>query len=389
MLEQSVERFFEDMAAGEQPQSRVSIQQALRDGRARLRRRRLLRAVGTPVLAASAALAIALTGALPSGILGKNSPQAGGYGKLVGGAFNPSYLAIGFGWLPAGYSVTSGETSPGADTLYAYRAGGYNLSLWVYARNACHLMTAKRRLACVLLGSGSGQLIARRGPVIDSHASWWLADLAGQSTLAWEYAPDSWAVVSVVSLPTSSAGTASMVRIARAVEYGQHVPVRFASRFTSLPRGWRIIALSFDVNNDGAGRLPAGIYLASSFSIARLRTISPANSPGLIPSPNVPSIAVIRVSRHYHCNPLAGGTTRHVTIHGYQFALSDLLQPGTHGEVLSELALCRGHIDGLAATVFEAGVGTHPRLVFPPTEVMERLQLLGTKPANWVTNPLP
>jgi hypothetical protein len=389
MLEQSIERFFREMADKEQPQSKISIQQALREGRTRLRRRRLLRAVGTPALAAAAVLAIAVSGTgLPAGS-GSASPQVGEYGKLVGGAFDPSYLAIGFGWLPAGYSVTSGETSPGADTLYAYRAGGYNLSLWVYARNACHLMPARRRLACVLVGSGSGQLIARRGPVIDNHASWWLADLAGQSTLAWEYAPESWAVVSAVSMPTSSAGAASMVRIARAVEYGQHVPVRFASRFTSLPRGWRIVALTFDVNNDGAGRLPAGVYLASSFSIARLRTISPANSPGLISSPNVPSIAVIRVRRQYQCNPLAGGKTRHVTIHGYLFLLSDLLQPGTHGEVLSELALCRGHIDGLAATVFEAGVGTHPRLVFPPTEVMERLQLLGSKPANWVTNPLP
>jgi hypothetical protein len=113
----------------------------------------------------------------------------------------------------------------------------------------------------------------------------------------------------------------------------------------------------------------------------------------------VPSIAVVRINRHYHCNIVPWSKTHQVTIHGVQFTLSDFLEsqtggiivnrPATGRHVLSSESLCRGHLDGLSATVYETAVGKHPNLVFPPTAVMERLQLLGTKPANWVTNPLP
>jgi hypothetical protein len=391
MLEQSVERFFQEIADKEQPQSRISIQQALRDGRARLRRRRLLRAVGTPALAAAAVLAIAVSSTGPPAGSGHTRPQPGTYGKLVEGAFDPSYLSIKFGWLPAGYYVTGGESSPGAEMLSAYRARGINLNISVYTLNECHV---NERLGCPVYSTSN----ARRGPVIDGHRSWWLPEAPQQIALAWEYAPDSWAEAQQTSGPS---GAANVVRIARAMEYGQHVPIEFASRFTSLSRGWRIIDVQFDATNDAAGPMPAGVYLASYFTIARLRTISPATPTGDTPGKpliGAPTISVVRIPRQWHCNSLLGGTVQDVTIHGVQFTLSHSLQAAggyivnnihTVRHVLSFLALCRGHLDGLAASVYETGVGRHPHLVFPPTAVIEHLQLLGTKPADWVTNPLP
>ena len=68
VLRESIGRALHEMADKEQPQSRVSIQQALRGGRARLRRRRLMRAAGVPVLAATAVSAIAVGSiSLPAG----------------------------------------------------------------------------------------------------------------------------------------------------------------------------------------------------------------------------------------------------------------------------------------------------------------------------------
>ncbi len=279
MLEQSLRKLFAQQAEAEPPPGPITVAAVLRQGRLRRRWHRIS-AAGAPVLAAVAVAAIAL----PSGGAGHSYQQSGSYGKLVRGAFDPSYLSIKFGWLPAGYYVSGGESSPGAQALSAYRPRGNNLGVTVYARNACHLSTSRRRLECVLVGSGSGQNIARRGPVIDGHTSWWLADLSGQFTLAWEYAPDSWAVLSLLT----SEGPASMVRIARAVAYGQHVPVRFASRFTSLPRGWRIIDVQFDASGDGAGRLPPASTWRRTSRSPNFGQSARRRRPGCSPRPTCP-----------------------------------------------------------------------------------------------------
>jgi len=77
MLEKSIERLLHQIADQEQPQSQVSIRRALNDGRVRLRRRRLIAAVGTPAFAAAAVLAIVLPSvSLPAGSHG-GRPQSG------------------------------------------------------------------------------------------------------------------------------------------------------------------------------------------------------------------------------------------------------------------------------------------------------------------------
>ncbi len=385
MLEESVERAFQEMADQVQPHSRISIQQALREGRTRLRRRRLTRAVGAPLVAASAALAIGLTGALPSSLIGGASKQTGGYGKVVGGAFDPAQLVIAFGWLPKGTKVLSGDTSPGEESLYAYGPYEEAWAVGLYARNVCHVKAATQKFTCLPSVRANTALpmsfpapITGHGPVINGHRSLWLD---GRDSLAWQYSGDAWAVVQHVN---SSTDVASVVRIAKAVEYrqpipskyGQHVPITFAARFTSLPQGWRIIGLQF--NRDD------GVYLTWDYQIARLHTISPATPAGATMEPD---IQITPANQSNQCAPPRPGVShREVTIHGYRFTLTDQ-RIRQHGVVTSYLALCGNHVDGLLAGVSETTVGAHPG--FTPAKVMERMKLLGPVAANWVTNPLP
>ena len=96
VLRESIGRALHEMADKEQPQSRISIQQALRDGRARLRRRRLMRAAGVPVLAAAAVSAITV---------GSISLPLGSHTQGPSTGTGPHLSALApyatFGWLPA------------------------------------------------------------------------------------------------------------------------------------------------------------------------------------------------------------------------------------------------------------------------------------------------
>lgn len=387
MLEQSLRKLFEQIAAAEPPHGRVTVADVLRQGRLRRRRHRI-GAVGAPVLVAAAVAAITM----PLGIVGQKSQQASSYGRLVEGAFDPSYLSIKFGWLPKGTIVTSGETSPGAESLYAYAHSGA-WALGAYARGVCRANIAGRRFRCLptVAPTEATVSILRRGPVIDGHGSLWLhygaPAPAGPPSLAWEYAPDSWAILDHVF---GRAGADTAARIARAVEYGQHIPFRFASRFTSLPRGWRIVALHFFADDDGIGRLPPGIYLAQGYKILRLRTISPATpvNMGDDTSPDVPILTITPAIPGSQGCVFIGHSKTRVTIHGYRVTLADY-QTGNHGHVRSDLQLCAEPVDGLSVAVDEIGVGARPHLALSPTQLVKRMQLLGTRPSHWVTNPIP
>jgi len=56
--------------------------------------------------------------------------------------------------------------------------------------------------------------------------------------------------------------------------------------------------------------------------------------------------------------------------------------------VRSNLDLCDAHADGLSVDVAEIGASAYPHLALSPTDIMERLQLLGPEPSHWVTDPL-
>ncbi len=394
MFEQSVTRALQEMAEKEQPHSRVSIRQALRDGRARLRRRRLVRGVGTPAFAAAAVLAIALSSTgLPAGS-GHTHPQPGTYGKLAGGAFNPSYLAIRLGWLPAGAVVTGGQITGGGEALTAAMPDGAQWAVGVYAPKVCQASKTTQLFECLVFVNkptvplGVTLSITGDGPTVDGHRSLWLRGgisrpagpgRPGQydgTILAWQYAPGAWTVVQHVS---SQRSAATLVRIARAVEYGQRIPVRFASQFTSLPRGWRISGLLFARDY--------GVYLVSTYQIGKMRKIRPT-TPVFAGAWDQPLISISPATSASRCDFNPRLSSSQVTIRGYRFKSQRQggLGVGLKHDVVWSY-VCGNHVDGLLASIAEFSAAGPMGL--SPTAVMERLKLLGIKPADWVTNPLP
>jgi hypothetical protein len=360
-----------------------SIHQVIEQGRVHLGRRRLLRLAGTPLLAATAALAVALTGAAAWATSGHVSPS-GRSGTFAPGTFNPSRLTIGFGWLPRGSLVLEGLTSAGSEQLWVSSPHNRQWAFADYARNACHV-SATKGFHCVQavrggpVSMGSKNPVTARGPGINGHPSFWL----GSEALAWEHGPGEWAVVN-----DGNGVAATTVRIARGAKfgiravpakYGQRVPLLYGVRFTSLPHGWRLIRLDF--GRAGLHGVPGRhLYEAGDFTLAKVRRLTATTEAAT----DAPMISFAPDHSANDCViPKVPGRhvrTRHLSIHGYRFILARF---GTGR--LSFQILCGSPIDGLAVSITEEGA--HEQ--FPPTKVMERLQLLGPNPASWTTNPLP
>jgi hypothetical protein len=386
--EQSLRQLFKRMAEVEPPPTRVTVAGVLRQCRVRRRWRRISRA-GTPVLAAVAVAAIALTAALPTGGSAKHSPQAGGYGRFVDGAFNPSYLTLKFGWLPTGATAGGGSTGPADEEISAYSSRRGQWFLDAYARDVCQLAGGQFR--CSQPDTLPLNVpVSSRGPLIAGRGSFWLQGgghgLESAPTLAWEYAKGAWALLQHMRGRNQSDASAIVARIAKGAEFGQRIPLSFTSRFTSLPSsGWRILAASFSTGPDAIGSPPAGVYLAWSYKVLRLRTISPA-TPVVMGDDVVPGVPLVGIFPALSgSNGCQDTRSKHVTIHGYEFIVSDL-KSSAHRD---DYSVRCPDVDGLTIWVNEIGAAAHPSWALSPAQVLERTQLLGPDPADWTTDPLP
>jgi hypothetical protein len=179
------------------------------------------------------------------------------------------------------------------------------------------------------------------------------------------------------------------VRIAKAAKFGQRIPFWYASRFTSLPSGWRILAASFSNASDLIGQAPgspsADVYLASSYKILRLRTISPATAV-VMGDDTVPGVPMLGVSPALSAsNGCQDTRSKYVTIHGYRFIVSDQ----KYSKHRDDYSVQCPDVDGLTVFADEIGAASHPNWTLSPAQVLERTQLLGPDPADWVTNPIP
>ena len=266
MLERSIATALQEIADKEQPHSRVSIQQARRDGSARLRRRRLMRVAGVPVLAAAAASAIAVgTISLPLGSLaqGPSTATARGFSALA--------LYATFGWLPAKEPAARSQLTDLAqmNTWGTIDATSENLndgpwSLTAYAIGACQ--QAGNQIDCANnqqspgqpsvpvnpCGSNDGEVQA---PPVNGRQAFWennpdqvtvVKNGQGQSSvshlrcLTWEYAPGGWA--SLRNYGQINPGKQLVVRIASKIRFGGRQPsFKFAAQFRSLPGKWRVV----------------------------------------------------------------------------------------------------------------------------------------------------
>ncbi|HTZ93585.1 MAG TPA: hypothetical protein VMB74_14415 [Streptosporangiaceae bacterium] len=348
------------MATSEQPDS------SIRRARIRLRRRRWMRTAGICVLAASAALAVAPASALAG--------PAGSPG-VIPREFTATQMYAKFGWLPAGSYLVSGGTTQLAQYLTSGGPRGGRWNLTVEARGACHVTRTGYALLCSPYNVKNPLTV--RGPDVNGHRAFWLQNRA---ELAWEYGTKAWAFLSYSNpRPLHGALAETGLRVAKAVEFGQHVPIEFASRLTSGARHWEVLSTSFQREQ--------GVYLAGGYLIAKATLSQAAKNEasvgtGLV---NMPEITTIPQTSAEYCNIPKSWPKRHVTIHGYKLTLALLTKHRLHnGYSLPGRVLCGRNEDGLFVNIIE--YGAHEPLT--PTGVMYRTELLGVRKADWVKNPL-
>jgi len=298
VLRESIGRALHEMADKGQPQSRVSVQQALRDGRARLRRRRLMRGAGVPVLAAAAVSVIAVGSiSLPPG---SHSP---GQGPSTGTRFSALAPYATFGWLPAKEPAAPSQRTDLATyntwgaidrTVETLNDGAWQLS--VYGAGTCH--QAGNQIDCPndnpLPGQpnepvhpcGSDDAEVQAPPVNGRQAFWEhnpdqvdkvkngqnQYSVSHMRCLTWEYAPGGWASLS--NFGVINPDKQLVVQIASKIQFGGRQPsFKFAAQFRNLPGKWRVVPpASFYLFRRVGGKLrymgvQHGALLAEDFTI--------------------------------------------------------------------------------------------------------------------------
>jgi hypothetical protein len=363
MLEQSLRQLFEQQAEVEPPPCPITVAGLLRQGRLRRRRHRI-GAVGTPVLAAVAVAAVGLTGALPTAIpsLGRHYASSDG---AVPREFNPAQEYATFGWLPARTHLVYGYNSLLVQTVY-YAGPHMNneLSLTVQARGTCHVQHFPGSLLSLMCPVPGGRTDAtKRAPDINGHRAFWIGNRAG---VMWEYGTNAWAALGATATAPPSA---TVLRIAAGVKFGQHAPIKFASRLTS--GHWQVVVVHFQPEQ--------GVALADQYLVAKDGTLSKAYLAGADTSePDFGQITTTPHTSHESCRITKSWPEKHPTIHGYKFTL--VTEKGTLWHLL-----CGPNEDGLFVQIYEDG----SHMPVTPVGFMEHLELLGRVPSHWVTNPLP
>ena len=285
--EHSVRTLLHEAARTPEPPSAVDVDAARRRGGRQLRARR----AALPVLAV-VALAAALT--VPGGLLSRHSERTVASPAVdAPWQFNPLVPYASFGWLPPGYSQNNADIDfnqgVSSATDFVSReavapAAGRLLYLQVNARDMCAVSTAADLRANVR-AHGSVQAlcidaaftVTGVAPDVNGQPAFWTDHGSG---IAWEYAPDAWAELSLSGiaagggkpLPPTAATRALLEKVAARVAYGDATPLTFAFRLSGeLPAGWQLWRASFDVS--GGRMFGTGITAGPSIDTSAL-TIS-------------------------------------------------------------------------------------------------------------------
>jgi hypothetical protein len=387
MDEHTARTLLHEAARAPEPPSAVDVDAARRHGSRRLRARR----AALPVLAV-VALAAALT--VPGGLLSGHSERT--VASPVADApwqFNPLVPYASFGWLPPGYSenntdfdVNQGVTSA---TRFVSReaaapAAGRLLYLQVEARDMCAVNTAANLRANVR-AHGQEQVacidaafnVTGDAPDINGQPAFWTDHGSG---VAWEYAPDAWAELSLSGIaadggnavPPSAATRALLQKVAAHVEYGGTTPLTFAFRLSGeLPAGWQVWQASFGVS--GGRMFGTGITAGPSVDTSAL------------------TISVSTVSGPAACDS-GGGQSSYVSRLGVRWLYIVSSQPADRWQ-----RLCATEpVDGLTGADITMDIN-RPGFSAPlpgsaqlggALGVLSRLLLLGPDPAAWIANPV-
>jgi hypothetical protein len=388
MDERAVRTLLHEAARSPEPPSAVDVDAARRRGRRRLRARR----AALPVLAV-VALAAALT--VPGGLLSGHSERT--VASPVVDApwqFNPLVPYASFGWLPPGYSeslangIDSNQGATSATDFVsreaAAPAAGRLLSLQVEARDLCAIDTAadlranvrahgQVQVACI----DAAFTVTGAAPNINGRPAFWTDHGSG---VAWEYAPDAWAELSLSGiaagggnpLPPTSATRALLQKVAAHVAYGDTTPLTFAFRLSGeLPAGWKVWRAGLDVS--GGQTFGTGITVGPSVDTSAL------------------TISASTVAGPAACQP-GGGQSSYVSRLGVQWLYIVNSQPGDSQQQLCATAPVTG-LTGVTITMDINNPASNTPLpgstqLGGALGVLGRLLLLGPNPAAWITNPV-
>jgi hypothetical protein len=355
------------VAEAETPPTQVSVSLAQRQGRSKLRRRRVIMS-GAPALAAVAVATVLLGGTLRGSPAGHHPARPTAPRTLPPAVrtFNPLVPYAEFGWLPAGQSMIAGNLGRVSQDLVAGRGSRASWGLTVVSQGRCHPSSGQisnqlRRgghptLNCSLgMSGGLSVPVTRQLRPVNGHPAF----LAG-SQLIWEYAPRSWAVLSG---PGTHPPVQAVAKVADGITFGpMPAPaLEFPVQLTGLPAAWGIDSAHFHAR---AGAL-------------RGRQLDLAGAGGTAQ----PSITVGLSGPGSSCFFYPDGQSHHRVIDGIKVVVNRL---PSRPHSPATFQVCAPHAHGLDVFVSTYG---HQR----PGAVSifsHHLRLLGVVPANWTTNPL-
>ena len=387
--EHAVRTLLREAARTPEPPSAVDVDAARRRGSRRLRARR----AALPVLAV-VALAAALT--VPGGLLSGHSERT--VASPVVDApwqFNPLVPYASFGWLPPGYSeslANGTDFNPGTTSATdfvsreaAAPAAGRLLYLQVEARDMCAVNTVTD-LRAIIRAHGQDQVacldaaftVTGAAPNINGRPAFWTDHGSG---IAWEYAPDAWAELSLSgiadaggqALPPSAATRALLQKVAAHVAYGDTTPLTFAFRLSGeLPAGWQVWRAGFGVS--GGRMFGTGVTVGPSVDTSAL------------------SISASTVTGPAVCDSGAGQPT-YVNRLGVSWAYIVNSQPG---DTPQQRLCATAPVGGLTGVNISMDMNNPASGAPLPGSaqlggtigVLGRLLLLGPDPAGWIANPV-
>jgi len=362
-LESQLREHFARIAEREDASPNVSIAAAASRGRKRLRWRRV-RATGTPVLAVAAIAALVTLGSAPGNIVGPATLLHKTPGSVTPAITAPRQFNLlapyaSFGWLPPGGRPAGGGNTAVAESLDAETDGKFAWQLYTYARGACQVQ-GDADLQCTLsAGATQSYPLAGRAPSVHGRLTFWAGPHPHQA-VAWQYGTGGWAVLT--NAKTSPQSSQTLLRIARGVIFGTGTrsPVEFAAQLGAVPTTWRITNVAF--------RQVSGAALAYEYSFAA----HGSNSADL---PFV-TVSLGRGSCYFYPD----GQSVHSAINGYDLVVNTILAARGNPTVFQ---VCVPDADGLF--IFISVDGGKP--VIQPLTLFSHMKLLGTNPANWVTQP--
>jgi hypothetical protein len=381
MDETALRKLLDSAVTGEPPIGPVG-DKVLRAG-VRLRRRRRAALATISVLAAATVTAVALATAAAPGRRAAIAPVRPA--AVAPHQFSPFIAYAVFGWLPAGSKVLLGGTTRGS----TYQVAGWG-SLWrrpwyllAYPAGGCQL-TKARGLLCKAYYPFGPLALSSRAPDINGHRAYWATAYASQRpyrALAWQYAADSWAVLELGKWkPLDTHWRQVAVKAASHVRLGVDAapPVAFPIRLTGLPASWHFISgvRAWMPEWNGVTYQPYGhVLYASHWSVS---TGSASTGPRARP---YLTFTIGLAGQPGSCRVAAQGPPVHEVVNGYRV----IVTRGPFGQTL-----CAANAGGLSVQIEERS--NRPGADLASVDVVSlfahHLQLLGTSPAHWATQPI-